>query len=108
MEEPKKISFSTLGPVKTNVKKVKRRKTVRITINLPESNEKSCPEYNYGELYSQYMVSLLHLLSSQSLSSIIVIYILYITLVILFWTQFLLSFLALFAIESFPIFHTVS
>ena len=55
METHKKVAFSTIGPVK-NEKKKKKKNTIRITIKLPESNEESCPEYNYGELLSQYMV----------------------------------------------------
>lgn len=61
MEEVKKISFSTLGPCKTNGEKVKKSKAIRIHINLPESNAESCPEYNYGELVAQYMVGCLQL-----------------------------------------------
>ena len=57
MTEPKRIAFTTIEPAKNNVKKVKRKECVRITIKLPDSNESSCPEYSYGELISQYMVS---------------------------------------------------
>jgi len=57
MDSHKKVAFSTLGPSKKEKKKVKKKKSIRITINLPESNEKCCPEYNYGELLSQCLVS---------------------------------------------------
>ncbi|XP_047498631.1 ubinuclein-1-like isoform X3 [Penaeus chinensis] len=52
MTEPKKVAFSTLGPIKKEKKKEKKMKTVRIILTLPESNEKSCPEFNYRELVS--------------------------------------------------------
>lgn len=57
MTEPKKVAFSTLGPIKKEKKKEKKVKTVRITLTLPESNEKSCPEFNYRELVSLKLVS---------------------------------------------------
>ncbi|XP_042870838.1 ubinuclein-1-like isoform X3 [Penaeus japonicus] len=52
MTEPKKVAFSTLGPIKKEKKREKKLKTVRIILTLPESNEKSCPEFNYRELVS--------------------------------------------------------
>ena len=55
MESHKKIAFSTVGPANVEKKKVKR--TIRLTITLPESNEKCCPEYHYGELLTQSKVS---------------------------------------------------
>lgn len=57
MTEPKKVAFSTLGPIKKEKKKEKKMKTVRIILTLPESNEKSCPEFNYRELVSLKLVS---------------------------------------------------
>ena len=61
MEGCKRISFSTLEPTKSNVKKVKIRKAKRISINIPVSSEKSCPEYNYKDLISQYLVRNIYL-----------------------------------------------
>ena len=56
MDTHKKVAFSTLGPAKKEKQKVKIRQTIRISIKLPESNELSCPEYNYGELLTQHKV----------------------------------------------------
>ncbi|XP_018015927.1 ubinuclein-1 isoform X2 [Hyalella azteca] len=55
MDEPKKIQLTSLSSVKTDKKKMKYKKAIRIKIDLPESNEKSCPEYNYGELLAKFM-----------------------------------------------------
>ncbi|XP_042223460.1 ubinuclein-1-like isoform X3 [Homarus americanus] len=53
MTEPKKVAFSTLGPIKKEKKREKKVKSLRIMLTLAESNEKSCPEFNYRELVSQ-------------------------------------------------------
>ena len=57
MTEHKKVSFTSVNASKSDKKKKKSNRTVRISLVLPESNEKSCPEYNYGDLLSQYFVS---------------------------------------------------
>ncbi|KAK3872090.1 hypothetical protein Pcinc_022811 [Petrolisthes cinctipes] len=53
MSETKKVAFSTLGPIKKEKKRVKEVKSLRIVLTLSESNEKSCPEFNYRELVTQ-------------------------------------------------------
>ncbi|XP_069945374.1 ubinuclein-1 isoform X3 [Cherax quadricarinatus] len=53
MTEPKKVAFSTLGSIKKERKRDRKVKSVRIMLTLAESNEKSCPEFNYRELVSQ-------------------------------------------------------
>lgn len=58
MSETKKVAFSTLGPIKREKKRAKEVKSLRIILTLPESNEKSCPEFNYRELVTQKLVSL--------------------------------------------------
>lgn len=57
MSETKKVAFSTLGPIKREKKRAKEVKSLRIVLTLPESNEKSCPEFNYRELVTQKLVS---------------------------------------------------
>ena len=56
MSEHKKVAFSTIGPVKKVKKKSSKSKTVRLNIKLPESNEKYCPEFSYGDLLSHHLV----------------------------------------------------
>ncbi|XP_045138972.1 ubinuclein-1-like isoform X5 [Portunus trituberculatus] len=53
MTEPKKVAFSTLGSMKKEKKREKKVKSLRIALTLAESNEKSCPEFNYRELLAQ-------------------------------------------------------
>lgn len=57
MTEPKKVAFSTLGSMKKEKKREKKVKSLRIALTLAESNEKSCPEFNYRELLAQRLVS---------------------------------------------------
>ncbi|XP_050716056.1 ubinuclein-1-like isoform X2 [Eriocheir sinensis] len=53
MTEPKKVAFSTIGSMKKEKKREKKVKSLRIALTLAESNEKSCPEFNYRELLTQ-------------------------------------------------------
>lgn len=57
MTEPKKVAFSTLGSMKKEKKRERKVKSWRIALTLAESNEKSCPEFNYRELLAQRLVS---------------------------------------------------
>lgn len=57
MSEQKRVSFSTLGPIRKEKNKERTVKSVRIILTLAESNEKSCPEFNYRELVAQKLVS---------------------------------------------------
>lgn len=57
MTEPKKVAFSTIGSMKKEKKREKKVKSLRIALTLAESNEKSCPEFNYRELLAQRLVS---------------------------------------------------
>lgn len=57
MSEQKRVSFSTVGPVQKEKIKEKTVKSMRIVLTLAESNEKSCPEFNYRELVSRKLVS---------------------------------------------------
>lgn len=48
MSDPKRATLITVGASKSEKNKV--HKTVRLTINLVESNESKYPELNYKEL----------------------------------------------------------
>lgn len=48
MSDPKRATLITVGASKSEKSKV--HKTVRLTINLDESNESKYPELNYKEL----------------------------------------------------------
>lgn len=48
MSDPKRATLITVGASKSEKSKV--HKTVRLTINLVESNESKYPELNYKEL----------------------------------------------------------
>jgi len=50
MTEHKRVALTTVAPTKIEKKKEKKAKCLRISLRLPESNEKSCPEFNYREL----------------------------------------------------------
>ena len=56
MTELKKVAFSTLPPTKEKKEKKSKVKVLRINLTLPESNEKSCPEYNYRDLVAIKLV----------------------------------------------------
>lgn len=58
MSEPKRATLSTISTQKSDVKKTKETsKSIRFSLTLPESNEKSCPEYNYRDLLNSAEVS---------------------------------------------------
>lgn len=58
MSEQKRATLSTISTQKGETKKVKEKsKTIRFSLTLPESNEKSCPEYNYRDLLNSAEVS---------------------------------------------------
>lgn len=58
MSEQKRATLSTISTQKGDTKKVKEKsKTIRFSLTLPESNEKSCPEYNYRDLLNSAEVS---------------------------------------------------
>ncbi|KAF4526210.1 hypothetical protein B566_EDAN001894 [Ephemera danica] len=50
MADIKKIALNTIGAPKKEKKSKSVSKTVRFSLTLGESNEKSCPEFNYKEL----------------------------------------------------------
>jgi len=50
MAEHKRVPFTTVAPTKKEKKRENKAKCLRICLTLPESNEKSCPEFNYREL----------------------------------------------------------
>ncbi|KAG8232247.1 hypothetical protein J437_LFUL011800, partial [Ladona fulva] len=50
MSEQKRATLTTLGTSKKDKKVKEPRRTVRLKVNLSESNEKTCPEYNYVDL----------------------------------------------------------
>lgn len=56
MTDIKKVSITSVPSNKIERKEGKRKGTIRILLTLPESNEKSCPEFNYGELLSLHLV----------------------------------------------------
>lgn len=50
MSEVKRVPLISFGSNKVDEKKPKEvNKTVRIYVELPQSNEDTCPEYNYKE-----------------------------------------------------------
>lgn len=58
MSEVKRVSLISFGSNKVDEKKRKSiGKTVRISVNLPQSNEDTCPEYNYKEQLATAKVS---------------------------------------------------
>lgn len=50
MADVKKIALTTIGAPKKDKKVKSAPKTVRFLLTLGESNEKTCPEFNYKEL----------------------------------------------------------
>ncbi|XP_046393994.1 ubinuclein-1 isoform X2 [Ischnura elegans] len=50
MSDQKRASLTTLSSNKKDKKVKEARRTVRLKVNLSESNEKTCPEYNYVDL----------------------------------------------------------
>ena len=60
MSDYKKVELSTIAPAEKKKKSTRYDQTVRLNITLPESNEKSCPQFNYGDLLAQNLVSLLY------------------------------------------------
>lgn len=58
MSEVKRISLISFTPKRMDEKVTKIVcKTVRITVILPQSNEDTCPEYNYKEQLAVAKVS---------------------------------------------------
>ncbi|CAL4063671.1 unnamed protein product, partial [Meganyctiphanes norvegica] len=53
MSELKRVPLTTVVPTKKEKKRENKVKCLRITLTLPESNEKSCPEFNYRELVAR-------------------------------------------------------
>ena len=59
MGDPKKVAFSTIdGDV--NKKEKKSTKALRFNLSLTESNDKSYPEFDYGQLVTQHFVSIIY------------------------------------------------
>lgn len=56
MTDIKKVNVVSDSSYVKEKKKLKKKRTVRLILNLPESNEKSCPEFHYGDLLSQHLV----------------------------------------------------
>lgn len=56
MTDIKKVNVVSDSCYVKEKKKLKKKRTVRLILNLPESNEKSCPEFHYGDLLSQHLV----------------------------------------------------
>lgn len=58
MSEGKRATLISFGAQKVSEKKPKERgKTIRISLVLPESNEDTCPEFNYKEELAAAKVS---------------------------------------------------
>lgn len=58
MSDPKRAALTSISTQKSSVKKVKEEpKSKRFFLKLPESNEQSCPEYNYRDLLASIEVS---------------------------------------------------
>lgn len=55
MSDPKRANLITVSGAKSTLNKLKE--TVRLTINLDESNEKAYPELDYKELVRAVLVS---------------------------------------------------
>ena len=67
MSEPKRIALIPLAaaevaqaslPAKKDKKSTTNVKTHRFTLALPDSTEKSCPEFNFADLIAALAVSL--------------------------------------------------
>ncbi|WAQ99138.1 UBN2-like protein [Mya arenaria] len=50
MEGPKRLDFTTVGPVGTEQKKAPTPKTFRLVLDLSDSTDTTCPEFFYSEL----------------------------------------------------------
>lgn len=58
MSEINRVTLKSFGSQKVDDKKEQKLgKTIRITLLLPESNEDTCPEFNYKEELAKAKVS---------------------------------------------------
>ena len=58
MSDPRRLHFTTIGPMgKEKKKKSSLPPTIRFTLALRESNDKTCPEFSYADLMKNALVS---------------------------------------------------
>lgn len=57
MDGPKRLQFTTVGPVETKSKPEKVEKTYRFNLELDDSTDTTCPEFFYTELLKTVPVS---------------------------------------------------
>lgn len=51
MAEGRRIPFETVKPSAKEIKIDEEKRTIRFSLDLQESNEKSCPEFSYADLF---------------------------------------------------------